>query len=95
MNSQVQTALTLALIAAFSGTAAKLGFDASTWPIIAGAIVSVVFAFALAAWRVMLRSNNAIIKEAAKIIEPTGGEIVTTPEIANGPLKDVANVVSK
>lgn len=94
MNPAVLTStLTSLLMIALSGFAVKLGLDASTTTVIAGAIASVIVALAIAVWRAALRSNNAIVAEAAKIIYPTGGVIQTTPEMAKAIPAD--NVVEK
>lgn len=96
MNPAVITsALTSIVMMALTGVAAKLGWDATTTSTVAGAVVAILLAFGVAIWRAAMRSNNAVLAAAAKIIAPTGGEIVTTPEIANGPLADVKNVVTK
>jgi hypothetical protein len=83
MNGQLVTALTMILVAALSGVTAKLGLDSTTTLALSGAIASGIGVIALATWRVMLRSDNAIIAEAAKIIAPTGGVILTTTAVAN------------
>lgn len=96
MNPTVMTsAVTSILMIALGGVAAKMGLDAATTSAIVGALAALIIAVALAVWRAALRSKNAIIADAAKIIAPDGGVIQTTPEIANGALKDIPNVVPK
>ena len=95
MNPVLLSAVTSVLMALSVGLATKLGIDSSTWAVIIGAIASLLVAVGLGVWKAALNSQNAVIKAAANAIAPTGGQIVTTPEIANGALKDVPNVVSK
>lgn len=93
--SVLNSAITSILMIALGGIATKLGLDASTTTGIVGAIAAIVVAVLIAVWHAALRSPNALIKAAAEAISPTGGVIQTTSEIANGPLKDVPNVVTK
>ena len=96
MNPAVLTsAVTSILMILLGGVATKLGLDAATTNTIVGALAAIIIAIGIAIWRAASRSKNAIIAEAAKAIAPDGGVIQTTPEIANGPLKDVPNVVPK
>lgn len=95
MNPVITSAISSLLMIALGGLATKLGWDASTTATIVGALTAIIGAVALVVWRAAQRSQNAIIKAAADAIAPTGGVIQTTPEVANGALKDVKNVVPK
>lgn len=94
MNQQMLiSVVTSLLMTALGGVAVKLGIDASTWAVVIGAVATLLVALAIAVWRAALRSPNAIIAEAAKIIAPDGGVIQTTPELAAK--IPAANVIAK
>ena len=95
MNPVITSAISSLLMIALGGVATKLGLDATTTATIVGALTAIIGAVALVVWRAAQRSQNAIIKAAADAIAPSGGVIQTTPDIANGPLKNVPNVVTK
>jgi len=95
MNPVLTSAITSLLMIALGGLATKLGLDSQTLTTIVASLAAIIVAVLIAIWRAAMRSQNAILKAAAEAIAPTGGQIVTTPEIADGALKDVPNVVSK
>ena len=95
MNPVLTSAITSLLMIALGGLATKLGLDSQTLTTIVASLAAIIVAVLIAIWRAAMRSQNAILKAAAEAIAPTGGQIVTTPKIADGALKDVPNVVSK
>lgn len=95
MNPVLTSAITSLLMIALGGLATKLGLDSQTLTTIVASLAAIIVAVLITIWRAAMRSQNAILKAAAEAIAPTGGQIVTTPEIADGALKDVPNVVSK
>ena len=96
MNPAVLTsAISSILMILLGGIASKLGWDAATTNTIIGALAALIIALGIGVWRAAARSKIAIIAEAAKAIAPDGGVIMTTPEIADGKLKDIPNVVTK
>ena len=96
MNTSILTSVvTSLLMAAIGGVAAKLGWDSMTTTTVVGAAATIIVAVLVTAWKAAQHSNNAVIAAAAKAIEPTGGVIQTTPDVANGPLASVPNVVTK
>lgn len=96
MNSeQIKSLLAGVILSILGGVAAKWGLDAATTQTLAVGIASGIIIVATIVWRVASKSNNAIVAQAAQVIAPTGGVILTTPDVANGALKDVPNVQTK
>lgn len=95
MNPILVSALTTLITAALGGIAVKVGWDAATTAQVAGALAAGAVAIGVAIWKALQHSRVAVIAAAAKAIEPDGGMIQTTAEIANGPLAEVPNVVAK
>lgn len=94
MNSeQLKSFIVGIVLTMLGGLAAKLGLDAATTTTIATAIASLLMAGGLIIWRMVTKSDNAIISAAAKIIAPTGGVIQTTP--AKAIVIPDTNVVTK
>ncbi len=96
MNSeQIKSFLAGVVLSVLGGVFAKWGIDAATSQMLAVGIASVIIIVVTIVWRVVSKSNNAIIAQAAQVIAPTGGVILTTPDVANGALRDVPNVQTK
>ncbi len=80
MNPILVSALTTAIATALGSVAVKLGWDATTKMEVAGALAAGVAALAVAGWKAMQHSQNAVISAVAASVaaDPNISKIVVS-----------------